>query len=557
MSGAAFTGAMKPKILVIGLDAATMDLIAPWAAAGHLPALAQVISEGTSARLLSTPNMHSASAWTSILTGLNPGRHGLFVFSDRDFSTGQQTFFKGGDRTGATIISHLACHQMTSGLLNVPMTFPAQCEAGGYVVSGLDAPSLNDKAFCPASLRAELFDRFPNYNFTPPGLGDLMSAGRINEAIRAWLNLIKTQTAAAEYLIDRHPVDFFMTVYTASDWAGHNLWKYSSIASRDKNKDQAERFSNALLAIYKALDEAIASLLARADEHTQVYIISDHGMGLHTGASYHLASWLEKNAYMRRRAGQPGARAAAIKAGKRAARRLLPVALREKIKSGIGADRVQSLQTAEKDSFYSSIEWEQTTAYTELGRHVININLAGRNAHGKVAATDYDRVCRQIIQDLERWKDDSGARVVERVARRDEVYAGPFVERASDLYVYWNPEADLGEPPLEVRARGFWWSGDHTPEGILICKGPGIRNAATLLAPSVYDLVPTIMHLAGLPIPDALDGRVLEELCAEEFTAATPVRVFAGGERDKGEQSNLSQSDERLIEEKLRGLGYM
>src|SRR3954471_8953557 len=112
------------KILVIGLDAATMELIEPWAAAGHLPALARLMNEGASARLLSTPNMHSASAWTSILTGLNPGRHGLFVFSDRDFATGRHEFFKGGDRAGAIIGSHLARHGISSGFLNVPMTYP-------------------------------------------------------------------------------------------------------------------------------------------------------------------------------------------------------------------------------------------------------------------------------------------------------------------------------------------------------------------------------------------------------------------------------------------------
>src|SRR5262252_625825 len=101
---------MKPKILVIGLDAATFDLIEPWSARGALPALSQLMQQGTRARMRSTPNMHSASAWTSILTGLNPGRHGLFVFSDRDFATGKQVFFKGGDRQGDLLTRHLARH---------------------------------------------------------------------------------------------------------------------------------------------------------------------------------------------------------------------------------------------------------------------------------------------------------------------------------------------------------------------------------------------------------------------------------------------------------------
>src|ERR1051325_1924895 len=200
------------KILVIGLDAATMDLIDPWAADGHLPTLARLMREGASGRLLSTPNMHSASAWTSILTGLNPGRHGLFVFSDRDFATGRQEFFKGGDREGRIIGSHLARHHLSAGFLNVPMTYPAECNPGGFMISGLDAPSLNEHAFCPADLRADLLDKFPDYNFTPQGLGDLMGAGRIDDAVRAWMKLTEAQTSAAEYLLKSRPVDFFMTV---------------------------------------------------------------------------------------------------------------------------------------------------------------------------------------------------------------------------------------------------------------------------------------------------------------------------------------------------------
>src|SRR5262249_1938280 len=178
------------KILVIGLDAATMDLVEPWAAAGHLPSIARLMSEGTSSRLLSTPNMHSASAWTSILSGVNPGRHGLFVFSDRDFATGKQFFFKGGDRKCEIITPLLSRYGMTSGLLNVPMTYPAQCDARGFAISGLDAPSLNEQAFCPRELRAALLDRFQDYRFTPPGLGDVMSAGRIDEALDSWMQLI-------------------------------------------------------------------------------------------------------------------------------------------------------------------------------------------------------------------------------------------------------------------------------------------------------------------------------------------------------------------------------
>ena len=542
------------RILVIGLDAATMDLIEPWTAAGHLPALAGLMNEGASARLLSTPNMHSASAWTSILTGLNPGRHGLFVFSDRDFATGKQVFFKGGDRTGELISSHLSRHGLTSGLLNVPMTYPAQCEPGSFMVSGLDAPSLNERGFCPAELRAELLNRFPDYHFSPQNLGDLMRARRIDDAIAAWIKLTEIQTGVAQHLLTTRPVDFFMTVYTASDWAGHNLWKYFAASKGAQPPKVTE--TNPLLEIYRALDQAIARLLNHANDKTQVYVISDHGMGPHTGASYHLAAWLEGNGYMARSARSLG-RNSLIGAGRRAARSVLPASVRDRVRAGLGEDRIERLQAAEKDSFYSSIDWERTAAYTEPGRHVININLGGRNAGGSVAQSEYARVCSRIIDDLSRWTDARGNRVVDRVARREESYAGPFTERASDLYVYWNPDADLGDPPDEVRDRGFWWSGDHRPEGIVICKGPGIRATELDSLPSVCDLVPTIMYASGLPVTDDLDGSVIRALFTDEFLAAHPLQVDAAGSPATADRTHLSAEEEQLVEEKLRGLGYL
>jgi predicted AlkP superfamily phosphohydrolase/phosphomutase len=279
-------------------------------------------------------------------------------------------------------------------------------------------------------------------------------------------------------------------------------------------------------------------------------------MGPHTGASYHLAAWLEANGYMSRNARSSG-RNSLIDAGRRAARRVLPASLRDKVRAGLGEDRVERLQAAEKDSFYSSIDWKHTAAYTEPGRHVININLEGRNAGGSIPQSEYAQVCSRIVDELSRWIDARGNKVVDRVVPREESYSGPFTERASDLYVYWNPDADLGAPPDEVRDRGFWWSGDHRPEGIVICKGQGVRSNAQTALPAVYDLVPTMMYAAGLPVPDALDGRVFYEFFTDEFAAMHPVAVGSAGSPKATEQIQLSPEEEQMVEEKLRGLGYI
>src|SRR6185295_3248393 len=109
------------------------------------------------------------------------------------------------------------------------------------------------------------------------------------------------------------------------------------------------------------------------------------------------------------------ARHSIISAGRKAARMLLPVSVRERVKSGIGEEITGRLQASEKDSFYTSIDWSQTVAYTEPGRHVININLKGRNAAGKVPLSEYQNVCSRVIETLNEWLDERGNKVVERV----------------------------------------------------------------------------------------------------------------------------------------------
>src|SRR6185295_9433064 len=174
-----------------------------------------------------------------------------------------------------------------------------------------------------------------------------------------------------------------------------------------------------------------------------------------------------------------------------------------------------------------------------------------------VPRSNYNDACSRIIDELSQWTDDRGRKVVDHVARREDVYAGPFIERASDLYIYWNPAAHVGDPPSEVRDRGFWWSGDHRPEGILICKGPGIQRSAKLATPKVYDLVPTIMYGAGLPVPGGLDGKVIQDAFTNDFRESHPIHIESANARTDAGKLGLSADEEKMIEEKLRSLGYL
>ena len=88
------------RLLIIGLDGATFDLIRPWATAGKLPNIARLMRSGTSAPLRSVPNQNSAPAWSSFATGKNPGKHGIFYFDERIEGTYNKRYLNGGFRQG-------------------------------------------------------------------------------------------------------------------------------------------------------------------------------------------------------------------------------------------------------------------------------------------------------------------------------------------------------------------------------------------------------------------------------------------------------------------------
>src|SRR5829696_555794 len=112
------------KLLILGLDGATFDLIRPWAAAGHLPNLARLMDEGVQANLASTLPPVTSPAWPTFMTGTNPGKHGVFDFiqpTGANFTLVNATRIK-----QPTIWQRLSQAGRRVGVLNVPVTYPPQ-----------------------------------------------------------------------------------------------------------------------------------------------------------------------------------------------------------------------------------------------------------------------------------------------------------------------------------------------------------------------------------------------------------------------------------------------
>ena len=93
----------KQKVYIIGLDGGDPDLIEKWAGEGKLPTFARLMKEGAYGPLESAPNQRSAAAWTTFLTGKNPGKHGIYEFYEYSADLERIEFLKGGDKDGASM----------------------------------------------------------------------------------------------------------------------------------------------------------------------------------------------------------------------------------------------------------------------------------------------------------------------------------------------------------------------------------------------------------------------------------------------------------------------
>jgi predicted AlkP superfamily phosphohydrolase/phosphomutase len=195
------------------------------------------------------------------------------------------------------------------------------------------------------------------------------------------------------------------------------------------------------------------------------------------------------------------------------------------------------------------------------------LNLRGREPEGVVPAAEYATARERVAAALDAWRDEAGRPVVARVWPREELYAGPAVERAPDLILElasvggYSPSCLRSQgagPALRQLARaehgggkGRGMNGAHRREGILMLAGEGVRPAA-LPPVDIVDVLPTLLALADLPVPAGLDGRPIGG-------ALTHVPALAPADEPTATREPVPFDDEatRDLAARLAALGYL
>jgi predicted AlkP superfamily phosphohydrolase/phosphomutase len=545
---------LPKKVWIIGLDGATFTLIRPWAEAGHLPTLARLMAEGAWGELASTIHPLTAPAWTTFFTGLNPGKHGIFDFVRRRPGSYDLELVNAASRGGRSLWRILSDAGRRVGVVNVPMTYPPE-PVNGYLVAGLDTPSLDSPYTYPRELARALQGKH---------VISVATTGKsLAQYLSELLDAVERRFAVMRMLLKEEQPDFFMKVLVETDAVQHAFWHLLARAG--------EPGADAILEVYRRIDQRLGEFLADVPEDVTLMIMSDHGAGP-IAQVVDLDRWLEDHGLLRlhRKRHQRWTREAMMSA-QRYAQRFLPSRVKGMLKRSAAAmARLDSLL------LYSNVNWSETRAYSIGNQGNICINLAGREPEGIVPPSEYEGLREEIIVGLMALRDpDTGEPVVDRVYRREELYSGEYVSLAPDLLIRWRDDRyvakkDFAADTGDLFRRNLKFSrhaspfaldqtGTHTLQGILILHGPAVQPGLRIEGARLVDLAPTILYLMDEPVPVEMDGRVLTEPLRRELVLGRPIRHADGDVSPAADQHDggYTPEEEKMVRERLGGLGYV
>lgn len=413
-----------------------------------MPYLAGLLPQGSLRPVTSVHPWVSSVAWTTLMTGCNPARHGIFGFVDRDPATLKTFIPTARHLQAATLWDILGRAGRRVLVLNVPGTYPPRA-VNGLLVSDFLSPSLEKAVYPPAFL--PLLQELGYRIDTDPWLGRASREKFLPDLHDA----LEKRTRTFLHLLDTQPWELFLGVIMETDRLHHFLFE----AMEQGDPVYAPAFFD----VYRRIDAFIGEVRRRLDDDTALILLSDHGFCSIRREVYY-NRWLYDAGYLRFR------------------------------------------QTPPKD--LADLSPESLAYCLDPGR--IFINLKGREKEGRVApGEEYERLRDRLAAEAEALRDpDTGARLVQRAYRREELYQGPLLARAADLILApvngYDPKGALWKEHLTYKDPTM--AGMHTYDNaFLYVSGEDLAEGTARL----YDVLPTILTLLGIPTPTDVDGHSL------------------------------------------------
>ncbi|HDJ89766.1 MAG TPA: hypothetical protein ENG40_03650 [Thermoprotei archaeon] len=462
------------KVFVFGIDSAEPNLVFDkWL--GKLPTLKEMVSEGAWGKIASTVPPITCPAWPASLSGLNPGWFGLYDLRYRKPKSYLDFGIVNSKILGVNRVwDFLTKTDMKSGVTFVPVTYPPT-KVNGFMVSSFLTPSVNSMFTYPKDLREDILKISGGKNKYIIDVYDY----RRKDPKQLFEELsVKTRQdfKIIRYLLDRYKdLDFFMTVIMTVDRAQHTLWKFFD-KDHPRYIDDPE-LRDGLYELHRQIDEEIGETLKYIPSDAAIIIISDHG-AKRMLYRINMNEILIEEGYLK---------------------------VKKKFNYPI------SLKYLDEKGY---IDWSKTKAFA-LGAYIgqIFLNLEGREPKGIVKKTEYEDIREEISNIFKDLRGPNGERLDNRIFLREEVYHGSKINRMPDITIYFdnlhygaNESIGFNSIYSLETVKGPDDS-NHGEYGIFILKDPEERVKGKIDGLKLEDLMPTILRLLDINIPENIDGK--------------------------------------------------
>ncbi len=420
-------------------------------AEGRAPNAERLARQGSLLRMDSTWPWVSSVAWSSMMTGVNPAKHNIFGFIDRDPATYKQFIPTSQNMRARTLWEVLSDAGKRVIVVNVPVTYPPR-PVNGVLVGCFLSPSL-EKAVYP-----------PSYLPTLQSLGYIVDADpwKAREskdlALQEVNSVLDARIRTLFHMLDHEQWDYLHVHVMETDRLHHFLWQ--------QMEEGHATYAPAFYDFYRRIDDMLGELAGRLDENTTLVWMADHGFCTIKKEVY-VNRWLMDNGWLHL--------------------------------CNVPPDRKKGLDEIDPRSVAYSLD---------PGR--VFIRVQGREKEGSVPpGAAYEGLRDEIAAAaLELTDPDSGERIFQAAFRREELYHGPYLEQAADLilapYDGYDPKGPLYKEDLTFK--GDELVGMHTHDDAMLYVGGQTIPQSRF---SVLDVMPTLLDLMGVSPPPGLDGKSL------------------------------------------------
>ncbi len=424
----------RSRVAVLGLDGSPYSLVKRLAENGVMPNLQSLTEESKFYQMGTSIPEISSVAWSTFMTGDNPGEHGIFGFTDLVPFSYKMRFPNFSDLKRAPIWDEIAEEKKRTVVINLPGTYPAK-KINGILISGFVALYL-EKAIYPENILQ--FLKSIGYRID---VDTMRGREDKNFLIKDLFETLRTRKKAIDYFWHKEEWDLFIAVVTGTDRLQHFLM--------NAYFDDSHKYHQAFLDYYHFVDEEIIKdIKEKLNDSMELILLSDHGFTKIEKEVY-LNRWMFEQDYLK-----------------------------------FGKENPESLEDIGRGS---------KAFVMDPGR--VYINLKEKYPNGSVSmGQEYEELVSELISMLY-GIEYNGKKVLRKVYRRAEVYSGKYAEMGPDIVAQSNYGFDLkGSVKSKEIFGNSILTGMHTQDDAFVVLPEGTEVKGK---PNIIQLKEIILKLLG------------------------------------------------------------